>query len=309
MGEKSRSGLVLRKELKDREPTPRREVQFGPNSKPPLSLRLAATFIDVVIIFFAAFGLYSLFNITPLAKPVKNYRNEMILIQDATMLETGYGVKTVITPDNEKTYKDYLHHTDEGGVVYVVTRSENITQEIYTSYTNAMNNNQRYRTISFNYIFSNFGIVCLAIFIDELVFLFAIPLANKYRATVGQLFAGIQCINVRIENRARWYNLLGKFLFIFIIDSALPYLFLAEFTPLVSGSAILIWILFNNKTNRSLHDIISGSMLILKKTFTPMVQEQTFDEDSMDIEEEKKRIENIDKPVEPVEAQEEEKKI
>ena len=304
MNEKSRSGLVLRKELKDREPTPRREVQFGPNSKPPISLRLAATFIDIVIIFFGAFGLYSLFNVTPITQPIKNYRTEMISIQDSAMLETGYGVKTVITPDNEKTYSSYLHHTDDNGVVYVVTKAENITQEIYTSYTNSVNNNPRYKTVYFNYIFSNYGIVSLAIFIDELVFLFIIPLANKYRATIGQLFAGIQCINVRIENRARWYNLLGRFFFIFIIDSALPYIFLAEFTPLVSGSVMLIWLLFNTNTNRTLHDIVSGTMLILKKTFTPMVQEQTFDEDSMEIEEEKERISKIDKEEGPTKTEE-----
>ena len=52
----------------------------------------------------------------------------------------------------------------------------------------------------------------------------------------------------------------------FIIESCIPYFFLAEYTLLVVP-AILIVILLINKDNRTLHDLVSGIKVIDSRTF------------------------------------------
>ena len=58
----------------------------------------------------------------------------------------------------------------------------------------------------------------------------------------------------------------------FIVESCIPYFFLAEYT-LIVVPLILIVVMFFNKDNRTLHDLVSQIKVIDKRTFVDTADE------------------------------------
>ena len=58
----------------------------------------------------------------------------------------------------------------------------------------------------------------------------------------------------------------------FLVESCLPYFFLAEYTLLVVPLILVIILLFN-KDNRTLHDFVSQVKVIDKRTFVDTTEE------------------------------------
>lgn len=276
-------------EEKGREKYHMPEVVFAPNSKPPFFLRIIATLIDTALMIMTAFGLHALIVISPMYNPIRAYESDLYQIQDRYALKTGYAEKVVLTDENKDQYSSYIVYTEEDNTQYVVVPVENPSEEVVAEYKKEVTGDSAYGDISFKYSLAGFGYVCLGGFLSELIFLLIIPLINKRRATIGQLLAGLQVISVRYQDRAMWYQLVGRLAFVYLIESVLLYLLINYWIMLVMPILVIAFAAINRKTNRALQDIISGTQIIHKKSFTPLLPDE-------DLEEEKVVEEKTDEP-------------
>ncbi len=251
------------------------------NSKPHFMMRLASGLIDLCLLVLTIFGLFYLFSMTPIGNGLKKYNREMILIQDQykiTELVEGsdetYGRKVYENEEDYKAYMSYIvHDADETGYRYVVINNENIPQEVVNAYNAAVKADKTYSDYSFNYRLIEYGITMLAATVSSSIFLLTIPLVNKRRATLGMLFAGSQLIHHKYFVPAKWYQILGRFFFQLLIELALPYLFLSGFTMLVVPLILLIISAIDRKNGRTLHDFVSVTKIIDKRTYIPLSEQ------------------------------------
>ena len=251
------------------------EVEVTPNKPALWWLRIVAGIIDFGLIILACYGLSQLFYMTPMANSVRDLRIQMVLIQDEYKLsklvegsDEVYGHKVYTYEEEYQKYSAYVLHTDEDPN-YIVVDNPEISREVVKAFQNALKNDKIYQNYRFDYRLTMYGINMLACFISEAIFLLAIPLLNKRRATIGKLFAGLMLINSKYETRAKWYQVVGRFSWQFIIESALIYLFLEIWTLIAVPTLIFIITLFNKK-RRTLHDFISFTRVIENKTFLPI---------------------------------------
>ena len=238
------------------------------NQPLPLLARVAYTIIDFGLMAMAFIGLYQLALHTPISNNLHQALSDMNEIQIELGVQTGYFIKTYLQEGEKNNYKKY---EDEGGIYYYQPDSEH-ENDYYT----ALKDDVTYSDLKFNYTVNSYAIASTCFFISEIVFLFIIPITNKRRATVGILFAGGQVISKKYVSRAKWYQHLGRFFFIFIIDTLLPYFFFGEVALLVLP-LITILVSFTNKARRTVHDLISGMMIVDKRTFIPLVDHDTTD--------------------------------
>lgn len=254
-----------------------------PNSKPYWSLRLAAGLIDLCILVLTIMGLYYLINISPISNGLRDNKKQMILIQDdykVTELlpdsEETYGHIVYDYEESYTTYKGYVIHepTEEDPYrpCYIVVNNENISNEVVKAYNGALKNDQNYSNYSFNYRLINYGLTILAGTVSTSIFLLLIPLLNKRRATLGKLFAGTQLINSKYQVRAKWYQIVGRYFFQVLIEGALPYLFISGWT-ILAVPVLLFIISLINKEGRTLHDLVSQTKVIDKRTFLPLSEQ------------------------------------
>jgi len=254
------------------------DLNFQPNAKPKFSQRLAGGVIDLCFIFLFYWLCYFVVMNTPISATYKSYQNQITEIQDQTKLATGYGEAVYITEENANDYTGYLQYLDEEENVYVVVNVDNISEEVYANYVATLNADDEYGNLSFDRDFINYGINVLCGALSLGIFLLAVPLCNKRRATVGQLFAEEQLFSVRYEGKARWYHVLFRFLFIYIVEGCLPFLFLGLYAFIAMPLLFLI-IASLTKSGRTLHGLISGTKVIDKKTFTPLVNDDEQEKD------------------------------
>ena len=248
------------------------------NSKPPFIMRIAGGMIDAFCMIAVVFGLFLLFNISPLANPLKKYNREMLIIEDnykVTELIEGsgetYGHKVHENEEGYAAYTSYIvHDADETGYKYVVVNDENVSKEVQQAYIKAVNNDKYYSDCSFNYRLVEYGIYMLAGFISTSAFLLVIPLTNKRRATLGKLFAGTMLIDSKYIVPAKWYQVVGRYSFQFLIEGALPFLFINWFTALAMPALLVIIMLFSRKEGKTLHDWVSRTKVIDKRTYVPL---------------------------------------
>ena len=121
-----------------------------------------------------------------------------------------------------------------------------------------------------------YGINVLSGTISTGILLLLIPLLNKNRATLGMLASQQQLFSIRYETRARWYHVLIRYLFIFVIEIAGPFLFMELYVFILLPTLYLI-ISSLNKNGMTLHDLVSRVRVIDSRSFTPMVEEDKED--------------------------------
>ena len=115
----------------------------------------------------------------------------------------------------------------------------------------------------------------LGAFISMGLFTIMVPLLNKRRASLGKLAAGTMLINSKYQVPAKWYQIVGRFLFSFFIEFALPYLFcsgISIFLMFIVPTLLFIISLIS-KQGRTLHDFISRTKVIDFKTFVPLSEQ------------------------------------
>ena len=272
--------------MKNHESDDESKPYVEPNKPAHWSQRIAAGIVDICLIFMAIFGLYQLFNITSLGDGMRENAYEMQRIRDNYKLipllpdsdETiGRKIHENEEGFNDAKYAEYTIYTlpsYEGELPYKIVNNDNYSTALMDKYVETVTSDQYYKTYQFNYRLCDFGVMCLAAVISEVVFLVVVPLTNKKRATLGKLAAGTQVIHSKYQVEASWYQMVGRFLWVYIVETVLPYLIItnALVIALVVQPVLFVISLFN-KRHRMLHDYVSRTEVIDKRTFVSIVEQ------------------------------------
>lgn len=269
------------------------EPEVKENQPTNILKRIIAGLLDIVILFFVHFGLYSLTLITPLGNFVNNYTDAQMMIQDICKLETGYGEEVEIEQGKEGNYHLYTKYNDDGTVAYyyivknVSFASKEEQVKKYNEYVKLIKENKTYtvttrlgETYTINYDdaaayrhIHNYVLTISIGFVLEAVYFFAIPMIKNNGMTPGMFIANIRMISSRDYMKPKWSQYLGRFVFIFFIESSLPYFLLAQWTMIVVPAILAVVLFFFRKKNQTLHDLVSGIMVIERSTFVNHAQD------------------------------------
>ena len=248
------------------------------NTKPRFLARILSPIVDIFLLFLLFFGAFQLETSTPISNDYHRVREELITISDTTKLETNYGYKLY---DDDENYKAYVAQSYQVYKVedtedpyynhsYVVINNAEISNEAKTAYQDSLKNNSTYQARYLTYKATRYGLTMLAAGSSELVLFLLIPLLNKRRATLGRFVAITSLINVK-EVKAKWWQVLVRFLFILVVETALPLYFLTELGALLVVIIVnLIVTLISRKTSRTLRDYVSFTKIINKNSFKPI---------------------------------------
>ena len=248
------------------------------NTKPRFLARILSPIVDIFLLFLLFFGAFQLETSTPISNDYHRVREELITISDTTKLETNYGYKLY---DDDENYKAYVAQSYQVYKVedtedpyynhsYVVVNNSEISKEVNTAYQDSLKNNSTYQARYLTYKATRYGLTMLAAASSELVLFLLIPLLNKRRATLGRFVAITSLINVK-EVKAKWWQVLVRFLFILVVETALPLYFLTELGALLVVIIVnLIVTLISRKTSRTLRDYVSFTIIINKNSFKPI---------------------------------------
>lgn len=243
-------------------------VALEANNKPIWYKRLIAHGFDILLLFLLSYLLYNLAFRTQIG-PVQNanrYQIAMMEIEDDAKLQSGMGYKVVVQPGQEGG--KLLHYDQVTHEYYIVGTTEYPSTEIQAEYKRIINANPYYKDYTFYYQVNTYAVIITCGIILEFIFLVVVPLCNKKRATIGELMCGLQLISTKREDKAAWYQMVGRFLFVVVFESVAPFLIIGIWIVLAIPVITLIIRQFN-KNNRSLCDFISFSRLIESKTFVP----------------------------------------
>ena len=259
------------------------------NSKPNIVTRIAGGLIDMFLVFLLFVGVQAIIMATPMKDIYQSFRNEVVKIQDSYKLSTNYGHKVYEGEEDYDLYSYYLHYTDDIGI-YVVANNQNISDEVKNNYKTAILSDAAYSTASFNYKLVDYGYIMLEVGISEIVLLLVIPLLNKRRATLGKFASGEALYYPRREKYASWWQIVFRFLFTLVVETALPALFLNHLLiMLLVGTINLIIILISKNTYRCIRDYLSTTMVIDNSTYKPLIEQ------FYDMEKEKGNAEKVEK--------------
>ena len=203
------------------------QIELEPNSRPYLLKRILADSVDIVLIF----GLYLLLTFLILQTP----------LADSYHAHAGRALEIV----SEKT----AQFPDDPAAVGA-----------------SLNADAEYRDEVFTANLYGYLLKGLAVFLAEALFLLVIPLANRDRMTVGKRLTGIMPFNEKRQSRAAWFQLLYRFLFVFIIDSMVLYLFTGTLSFLAVPVLRLAEMLTIRK-NKTICDAVTGIMIIEKVSY------------------------------------------
>ncbi len=199
-----------------------KQIGLEPNSRPFLLKRLIADGFDIGLIFLLYLLLTALILSTPLAK----------------------------------TYRRHVERAEEM-VKEAAVQYQNDAQAV----SDALNGSEEYRNESLAANLHGYLLKGLAVLIAEALTLLIVPLANRKRATLGKLLTGLMPFSEKRQARARWYQILYRFLFVFLLDSLLLYLLTGTLTFLLVAVIRLTEMLLNRK-NKTLCDFLTGIMII-----------------------------------------------
>ena len=129
-----------------------------------------------------------------------------------------------------------------------------------------LNNDAYYRDERFAANLHSYLLKVLAGLVAEAAVLLVIPLISDKRCTPGKLMTGVMPFSERRQTKASRLAILGRFIFIFMIDSVFFYLYTGIFTFLLIPVIRLIEMLFNKK-NKTVCDALSGIMIIEKLSY------------------------------------------
>ena len=133
--------------------------------------------------------------------------------------------------------------------------------------TKALNDNRDYLDARFAAELHGYLIKAMAGFLATLPVLLAVPLLNRNRATPGKLMTGIMPFHDRRQRRAVWYQILFRFLFVFLIDGMGLYLLTGIWTFILVPVLRLIEILCSRK-DKTFSDMMTSIMIIEKLSYS-----------------------------------------
>ena len=246
------------------------------NIRPRFLARFLSALVDIFSLFLLAFGVFQLEMSTPISNDYYHLKEEVVTMIDTTKLETDYGYKLYDDDEKYGTYASYQVYKEEdesnakNGHSYIVVNKEEISDEVKNTYQDALKNNGTYQSRYLSYRATYYGLLMLAAGSSELVLFLLIPLFNKRRATIGRFVAITSLISTK-EVSAKWWQILLRFLFILVVETALPLFYLTEFGALIIVSIInLSIVLVSRKSYRTLRDYVSFTKIIDKNSFKPI---------------------------------------
>lgn len=255
-----------------------------PNKAAHWSMRIAGALIDICLIFLGLMGFRYLFNMTPMGTALNDNNYAALRISDDYKLQhlvegsdETFGHKLYEGEEKYDVYikNGYLEYQEEDTLKkYVVVVNDNPSKEIQSAFSKAVNADERFKNYTFNARLIEFGIVAISGTCSEIIFVLAIPLISKKRQTIGKMAAGTMVINSHYQSEAKWYQMLGRFFFILIIESLIPCFFISSviWTPVVV-SIILFLISLTNKDRRTIHDFVCRTKVINKRTFVKLADQ------------------------------------
>ena len=203
------------------------QIDIEPNSRPYLLKRLLADGFDTVLIFVLFMLLTALILKTPLAAVYQAHQDRA----DTILKETAEAL------GNDKE-----------------------------AVTKALNENDEYRNEVFAANLHSYLLKAAACLIAEALFLLVIPFLNRDRSTAGKLLTGIMPFSETRQSRIAWYQVLYRFLFVFLIDSLALYLITGILTFLLVPVLRLTELLMSRK-HKTLCDLITGVLIIEKLSY------------------------------------------
>lgn len=253
---------------------PTQEVVY--NKKASIMNRIAGGLIDLGLLFMSFFGIYSLIKATPMSKPLNDYSEKIVMVVDkyrlSPLVEGSEETIAHKVYEGEEGYttKGYIVYTDEtSNAHYVIIDNATHSEEIVKAFNKSVTSDKEYKNLSTDFRLINYGYMMIAGFIAESVFLLTIPLVNKRRATIGKLAANTALVDSKYFVPARWYQVVGRFAWQFIIESALIALFMDNMLILmllIEPVVLFLITLLDRKKGRTLHDFISRTMVIEYKS-------------------------------------------
>ena len=203
------------------------QIEIEPNSRPYLLKRILADGFDTVLIF-ALFMLFAMLILkTPLADTYHMHYD---------------AAKTIL----ERTAKAYGNDQE---AVSAALREDHV-----------------YRDEMFAANLHSYLLKALSGLAAEALILLLVPFLNRNRCTPGKLMTGVMPFNELRQSRVVWYQILYRFLFVFLIDSLAFYLFTGILTFLLIPVLRLTEMLFSKK-HKTLCDLITGVMIIEKMSY------------------------------------------
>ena len=260
------------------EPKIRKKID---NEKPHIINRIVSGIIDACLIFMLFFGCYILFLNTSIGESYHRYEDEMTVIYDSTLYQTGMGYKEYEFEDNEN-YKNYRVYTDENKQEYVIVGisapSENAPQsewdvynQKYLDFDKKIKNDASYSTAQTNKLLVEFGLVSLSAFISETVFLLGVPLIDKKRRTIGKIATKTQLYSIKHNGTPKWHQILGSYIFKLLVESIIPFVFLKHTTAFALMFIEFVFAICN-KDNRTFHELVSRTRVVTSESFTPLIE-------------------------------------
>ena len=251
------------------------------NLKPHIINRILSAIIDACLVFMVFFGFYVLFLNTGISESYHSYDDEMTVIYDSTLFETGMGYKEYDFESNE-TYSKYRVYTDEEGKEYVIAgiaapsddapQSEwDVYNNKYLAFNEKIKNNAAYSTAQTNMLVAEFGLVSLSALISESILLLGVPLIDKKRRTIGKIASKIQPYSTKHQGHVKWHQVLGSFLFKLIVESLIPFVFLKHTTAFALAFIEFVFMI-SNKDHRTLHDLVSRTKIVTSESFKPLIE-------------------------------------
>ncbi|MBP5766227.1 MAG: RDD family protein [Clostridia bacterium] len=202
-------------------------IQLEPNSKPYLLKRIISDGFDTVLIFV----LFMVISVLIFSSPLANVYNEH--------------------------YANYKRVQDEAAAEF---------GDDAEAIANKLNADRYYLDEKFAANLHAYLLKLTAGFIAEAAVLAAVPLISKQRGTPGKLMTGIIPFKEKKQTKADAKTILLRFVYVFIIDSAVFYLFTGILTFLLIPVIRLVEILINKK-NKTLCDALTGVMMIEKLSY------------------------------------------
>ncbi len=210
------------------------KLDLEPNSKPYLLKRLISDGFDTVSVFLLFMLISSLIFASPLAGVYNSHYENYKKAEQSAVSEYGDDAAAISEKLNNDAY--YLE--------------------------------ERFAANLHSYVLK-----AAAGFIAEAAVLLIVPLVDKKRCTPGKILTGIMPFSEKRQTKASRLTVLYRFIFIFIIDSAVLYLFTGILTFLLVPVIRLTEMLLNHK-NKTICDAITGVTIIEKRSYNGIDMEE-----------------------------------
>ena len=210
------------------------KLDLEPNSKPYLLKRIISDGFDTVLIFVLFMILSAVIFSSPLANVYNAHYENFKKVEDNVTEEYGNDAEAI---------------------------------------TEALTNDAYYREERFAANLHAYLLKLLAGSVSEAAVLLAVPLISKLRGTPGKLLTGIIPFSEKRQTKVPALTIAARFLYIFILDSAILYLFTGIYTFLLVAVFRFLEMLVNKK-NKTICDAVTGTMIIEKLSYNGIDMEE-----------------------------------